>query len=88
MSNCSGVTTVSSRGGTVGVLTPLHGCKKVTWSFSAVVKTALRMLFRVRMFVALTPAWVRCLTHSRTSAGMIWFIRRGPNHGMMCLPIE
>ena len=40
------------------------------------------------MLAGLTPVWVRWVTHSRTSAGMIWFIRSGPNHGMMCLPIE
>ena len=39
--NCSGVMIVRGWAGTGGVLTPLHGCRNVTWSLSAVVKTAL-----------------------------------------------
>jgi hypothetical protein len=46
---------------------------------TAVVKAALRMLLRVRRFDGRIPALLRCVTHSRTSEGMIWFIRIGPN---------
>lgn len=86
-SNCSGVMIVNGFFGTVGIFTPLHGWRKVTLSFRAVVKMPDRMAFSVRMFAGLSPCrWTRVI-HSRTLDGMISFIRIGPNHGMMCLRI-
>jgi hypothetical protein len=88
--------------GTGGVFTPLHGCRKITWSLSAVVKIAPSMFFRPRMvagdragissacpsaFFLVTRSSFRCVTHSRTSDGRMAAIFMAPNHGMMCLPI-
>jgi len=51
---------------TVGVLTPLQGCRKVTWSLSAVVKIALRMFLRFLIVAGVTPEPFSSATHSRT----------------------
>jgi hypothetical protein len=66
-----------------GVFTPLDGCRKVTWSFNAVVKIALRTTMQYLMACGLTPSRVSLVTHSRTCAGRISTIRIGPNSGMI-----
>ena len=85
---------------TAGVLTPLHGCRYMIWSLSAVVKIALRITMQYSitaglfLIVARWPlrrgasSWVPCwnfTTHSRTSEGRISTIFMGPKEGRMTL---
>jgi len=93
-SNCSGLMIFGGFTATGGVFTPLHGCRKITWSLSAVVKIALSMFFRFRIVVGDTAALPssffssdRWVTHSRTSDGRISIIFMPPNQGMMCRSI-
>jgi hypothetical protein len=71
--------------GTGGILTPLHGCRTVTWSLSAVVKIALRMTLFPAMVAGLSPRFFCPVTHSRTCIGRMSIIRMLPNSGMRCL---
>ncbi len=74
--------------GTVGVFTPRQGWSNVTWSFSAVVKIALRTILLCRIVAGVTPAADSAATHSRTQLGKTSSIRIDPKVGMRCLSME
>jgi hypothetical protein len=65
--------------GTVGDFTPRHGCRAITKSLSAVVKTADSTILLCRIVAGETPATARAVTHWRTCTGKIEDIRIGPN---------
>jgi hypothetical protein len=53
----------------------MHGCRKVIWSFSAVVKTADSTVIAYRIVGGFTPLACRAATQLRTSAGEMSIIR-------------
>lgn len=67
---------------TGGVLTPLPGCRKTTWSLNAVVKIASSTTLHCAIIGGRSPIGsCRRPTHSRTSLGRTSTIRRLPSSG-------
>lgn len=69
-------------------LDPSHGCTNVTWSFKAVVKTALRMALLALIVPDEMPSSRKRATQARTCSGRISTTRIGPNSGRMCFRSE
>jgi hypothetical protein len=81
-SNSAGVRILNGLAGTGGAATPLHGCKRITWSFSAVVKIELStVLHRCTVVADRRPSSVSRRMKSRTWEGRISTIRIAPNSG-------
>lgn len=86
-SYCSGVTMTRGLRATVGVLRPAQGCRNTTWSASAVVKIADRIVLLPAIVDADRPVVFWPAIQSRMCSGSMSIIRIAPNSGIKCLPI-